>query len=230
MLANLKTKWQSLIFRLLFYFLLALIALAIVLGISFTQRIKPHVENEILPNVERYIEYLIDDIGVPPDLAVAQRLADELPFELRIEGRGVDWSSSTNLRPISYYDFEAVPRPYDNVYVSHHRRAEFLMIEQGAYRYLFAVDNGFRRGQERRHGFLFVSMGLIFFLLYLAIRRMFRPIEAMSQQLRRMLSWYQRVDLSAQETLQQLMDCSADELWLTRSSTVDLSVGLSGLQ
>jgi len=111
MLANLKTKWQSLIFRLLFYFLLALIALAIVLGISFTQRIKPHLENEILPNVERYIEYLIDDIGVPPDLAVAQRLADELPFELRLEGRGVDWSSSRNLRPISHYDFEAAPRP-----------------------------------------------------------------------------------------------------------------------
>jgi hypothetical protein len=44
----LKSKWQSLVFRLLFYFLVSLLALAVVLGISFTKRIKPHVQNEIV--------------------------------------------------------------------------------------------------------------------------------------------------------------------------------------
>jgi len=90
----LQQKRQSLVFRLLLYFLITILAFAVVLGISFSQRLKPHVQNEILPNVERYIEYLIDDIGLPPDLAVAQRLADGLPFELGIEGRGVNWVSS----------------------------------------------------------------------------------------------------------------------------------------
>ena len=206
MLNYLQTKWQSLIFRLLFCFLIAIVALAIVLGISFAKRVKPHVQNEILPNVERYIEYLIDDIGLPPDLAVAQQLAEELPFELRIEGQGMDWSSSRTLLPISHYEFEAAPPPYENVYVSHHRRAEFLMIDQGAYRYLFAVDNGYRRGQERRHGFLFLFLGLIFFILYLAIRRMFRPIEAMSRQVRRIGEGdlEQNIDVSGKSELAQL--------------------------
>lgn len=185
MLVYLQTKWQSLIFRLLFYFLVSILALAVVLGISFAKRVKPHVQNEILPNVERYIEYLIDDIGIPPDLEVAQRLADDLPFELRIEGQGVKWSSSTRLGAISRYRFEAAPAPYDNVYFSHHGRSEYLLIELHGYRYLFAVDNSFRRGQERRHGYLFVFLGLILFALYFAIRRMFRPIEAISQQVRR---------------------------------------------
>ena len=80
MLHFLQTKWQSLVFRLLFFFLISMLALAIILGASFAQRLKPHVQNEILPNLERYIEYLIDDIGSPPDLLVAQRLADQLPF------------------------------------------------------------------------------------------------------------------------------------------------------
>ncbi|TNF89993.1 MAG: HAMP domain-containing histidine kinase [Gammaproteobacteria bacterium] len=184
MLAYLQRKWQSLIFRLLFYFLIAILALAIVLGVSFAKRVRPHVQNEILPNVERYIEYLIDDIGIPPDLVVAQRLADELPFELRIEGQGVDWSSSPRLGAISGYHFEPAPAPYDNVYFSHHRRAEYLLVELRDYRYLFVVDNSFRLGQERRHGFLFVFLGLIFFVLYFAIRRLFRPLETMSQQVR----------------------------------------------
>jgi hypothetical protein len=158
MLVYLQTKWQSLIFRLLFYFLVSILALAVVLGISFAKRVKPHV----------YIEYLIDDIGIPPDLEVAKRLADDLPFELRIEGQGVKWSSSTRLGAISRYRFEAAPAPYDNVYFSHHGRSEYLLIELHGYRYLFAVDNSFRRGQERRHGYLFVFLGLILFALYFA--------------------------------------------------------------
>ena len=63
----LQSKWQSLVFRLLFYFLISMLVIALILGASFTQRLKPHVQNEILPNLARYIEYLIDDIGHPPD-------------------------------------------------------------------------------------------------------------------------------------------------------------------
>ncbi|MDH3388723.1 MAG: HAMP domain-containing histidine kinase [Gammaproteobacteria bacterium] len=180
----LKARWQSLIFRLLFYFVISMLAVAVALAISFTRGLKPHFENEILPNVERYIEYLIDDIGIPPDLSVAQRLADELPFEIRIDGAGVEWTSSPRLKPISSYRFEPAPRPYDDVYFSQQRRNQYLLIRKQDYRYLFAIDNSFRRGSEQRHSLLLVFLGLILFLLYLAIRRMFRPIEAISQQVR----------------------------------------------
>ncbi|MDH3634673.1 MAG: HAMP domain-containing histidine kinase [Gammaproteobacteria bacterium] len=185
MWSYLQARWQSLIFRLLFYFLVSMLALAVILGISFAQRIKPHVQNEILPNVERYIEYLIEDIGNPPDLATAQQLAEQLPFEIRIEGQGIDWSSSPGLKAIAVYEFEPAPRPYDNVYLSHHRRDQFLLIQKQDYRYLFSVDNGFRRGSERRHWVLFLLLGSILLFLYFVIRRMFRPIEAMSRQVKK---------------------------------------------
>ena len=181
----LQTRWQSLIFRLLFYFLISSLALAVILATSFAQRLKPHVQNEILPNVARYIDYLIDDIGNPPDLSTARKLANELPFEIRIEGKGVDWASSPKLKAIDSYDFKPAPRPYDNVYFSHHRRDQYLLIQEQGYRYLFAVDNSFRQGAERRHWVLFVTLGSILFLLYLAIRRMFRPIGAISSQVKK---------------------------------------------
>ncbi len=181
----LQARWQSLIFRLLFYFLVSILALAFILATSFAQRFKPHMQNEILPNVARYIDYLIDDIGDPPDLSVALRLANELPFEIRIEGKGIDWASTPGLGAISGYDFKPAPRPYDNVYLGHHRRDQFLMIQRQGYRYLFVVDNSFREGSERRHWVLFVALGSILFLLYFAIRRMFRPIGAISTQVRK---------------------------------------------
>ena len=181
----LVSKWQSLIFRLLFYFMLSILALAVILAISFTQRLRPHVQQQILPNVERYLDYLISDIGNPPNLQVAQQLADDLPFEIRIEGQGSQWASNPALKPISSYRFEAAPSPYDDVYYGHHRRAELLLIKRDALQYLFVVEDGFRRGSERRHGLLFVGVAAILLLLYLGIRRLFRPIGAMSEQVRR---------------------------------------------
>ena len=181
----LQAKWQSLIFRLLFYFMISMLAVAIILAVSFAQRLKPHFQNEILPNVERYIDYIIEDIGSPPNLSIAAQLADKLPFEIRIEGKAIAWASSPNLKAISSYDFEPAPPPYDNVYFSHHRRDEYLLIKKQGYRYMFAVDNSFRQGAERRHWVLLVILGAILLLLYLAIRSMFKPVEAMSQQVRK---------------------------------------------
>ena len=185
MLDYLASKWQSLIFRLLFYFMLSILALAMVLAISFTQRLRPHVQQQILPNVERYLDYLISDIGNPPNLLVAQRLADELPFEIRIEGQGSQWASNPAIKPISSYRFEAAPPPYDNVHYGHQRRTELLLIKRDGLQYLFVVEDGFRRGAERRHGLLFVGLAAILLMLYLGIRRLFRPIGAMSELVRR---------------------------------------------
>ena len=192
----LQSKWQSLIFRLLFYFLLAMLTLAIIVAISFAKRLKPHFEHEILPNVERYIEYLIDDIGQPPDLEVAQRLADDLPIELRIVGPGLNWTSSRIVQPIETYHLERAPAPYDDVFIGHHRRDEILLVKRAGYQYLFTLDNSFRKRSERRHWALFLLIGGTLFVLYLAIRRLFRPVGAISRQ----------VDMIAQGDLDQSIE------------------------
>ncbi len=182
MLNYLRSKWDSLVFRLLFYFLLSMLALAIAVTISFTKRFKPQLQNEVLPNLNRYIEYLVDDIGHPPRIATARRLARELPFDIRIEGQGIDWSSSPRLGPISGYRFRRAPPPFERLFLSERRRHQYLMVEERGYRYLFAIDDGFRNDAERRHGYLFVVLGLILVALYLAIRRMLRPMQAISAQ------------------------------------------------
>lgn len=195
---SIQAKWQSLIFRLLFYFLLAILALAIIVAASFAKRLKPHFQQEILPNVERYIEYLIDDIGYPPDLGVAEQLARDLPIELRIVGPDLDWTSSPMIQPIDSYQLERAPPPYEDVFIGHHRRDEILLVQRAGFQYLFTLDSNFRQRSERRHWALFVLIGATLFILYLAIRRLFRPIGAISSQ----------VDKIAQGDLDQRIDSS----------------------
>lgn len=177
-------QYQSLIFRILLYFVLSALAVALVLGWNFASRIKPRFNNEVLPNLSQYIQYVVRDIGTPPDLEKAESLTEKLPFELRIDGAGVNWSSTSRLRAIDTYRFKPAPRPYQNYSISRHDRDHLLKLEVSGYRYLFSVDNDFNSGSSYRHWLLFVLLAGILLILYLAIRRLFDPVRDISQHLK----------------------------------------------
>ncbi len=188
MLENLRQyfriKRQSLIFRLLFYFVLSMLIVGLILSINFTNRIKPHFKNELLPNLARYIEYVVDDIGSPPNLDRAQSLASELPFEIRIEGANINWSSQPKIDSIDNFELEPAPPPYQEYFIGHEHDEFVLMVKKQAYRYLFVVDSSYRSGSRKRHWVLFVALGGTLFILYFFIRRMFRPIATIVKQVR----------------------------------------------
>ncbi len=181
----LQEKYQSLIFRILLYFIFSAIAIAIVLGWSFASRIKPRFEQEVLPNLSQYIQYLVNDVGTPPDLDKAKDLSRRLPFELRIEGPDVDWSSSAKLSHADAYQLKPAPYPYNNYLISHHSEDHLLLVEREGYRFLFAVESSFRSGSKDRHGVLFMLLGGVLILLYLGVRGLFRPLMDVSTHLKK---------------------------------------------
>ncbi len=180
--AYLRVKRQSLVFRLLFYFVISMVVVALILAFNFSSRIKPHLKNDLLPNLARYIEYVVDDIGSPPNLEKAKSLAFELPFELRIEGPSIDWSSQPGVRAIKAYELERARPPYHRYYIGSEHSEYFLKLDKGEFSYLFVVDSDFRSGTQKRHWFFFSLLGGTLFILYLLIRRMFRPIAMISRQ------------------------------------------------
>ena len=178
----LRVKRQGLVFRLLFYFVLSMVVVAMILVFNFSSRIKPHLKNDLLPNLARYIEYVVDDIGSPPDLAKAGSLAQSLPFELRIEGPDLEWSSLSTMVAIKSYKLEQAPRPYQRYHIGARDNEYFVRLDKGRFSYLFLVDSDFRSGSRKRHWFFFSLLGGTLFILYMLIRRMFRPIGMISQQ------------------------------------------------
>jgi signal transduction histidine kinase len=177
-----QVKRQSLIFRLLLYFIISMVVVALILAINFTSRIKPHLQNEFLPNLAKYIEYVVTDIGAPPDLERAAVLTRDLPFELRIEGPTVSWSSQPGVGDIRSYDLESAPPPYQSYYIGSENHQFFVKLERAEYSYLFIATRDFRSGSEKRHWILFLLLAGTLFLLYFLIRRMFRPISLISRQ------------------------------------------------
>ncbi len=159
-----------------------MIVVAIILAFNFSSRIKPHLKNDLLPNLARYIEYVVEDIGSPPDLAKASSLAHSLPFELRIEGQDVAWSSQLTIEAINAYKLEQASRPYQRYYIGSRHNEYFVRLDKGGFSYMFLVDSDFRSGSRKRHWFFFALLGSTLFILYMLIRRMFRPFAMISQQ------------------------------------------------
>jgi methyl-accepting chemotaxis protein len=105
-----------------------------------------------------------------------------LPFELRIEGNNIEWSSRFDIQKISQYRLKRAPKPYQNYSVGSHRNYHYLLSKKGEYRYLFIVDSDFGDHQSRRHWLLFLVLGGTLIGLYYFIRRLFIPIKVISLQ------------------------------------------------
>ncbi len=182
----LTRQYQSLIFRILLYFVISALAVALVLGWNFANRIKPHFINEVLPNLSQYIQYLVHDIGSPPNLEKARSLSEKLQFNLRIEGIGVNWSSTPRLLPIDTYYLESAPYPYQKYSISRRERDHLLLLEVEQFQYMFSVKNSFRSGSRYRHWLLFILLAGILVILYLASRRLFSPVSDISRHVKKL--------------------------------------------
>lgn len=202
----LRVKRASLISSILLYFIISLLVIGLVLGISFTSRIKPYFQNDILPNVARYIQYVVEDIGSPPDLEKAKRLASELPFELRIEGKDIAWSSNSDISAMVNYQLQAAPYPYDEYQIGEGRYRHFVVTERQGYRFMFVANSSFESGSRKRHWILFLLLAGTLFILYLAIRRLFKPIESISSHLSKISggNFEGQIEITGENELAQL--------------------------
>ena len=178
-------KWQSLIFKILLYFCLSMIVVALILGFNFANRLKPHFKDEVLPNLARYLDYVVADIGAPPDTQIARSLASDLHFDILIEGPDISWSSNQSKRSISSYHLRQAPFPYQKFKVGGERHRFYVLMERNNYKYLFVVKNEFRKGLRHRHWILFSMLAGTLLILYLLIRKLFKPIRLISRQVKK---------------------------------------------
>jgi hypothetical protein len=52
-----------------------------------------------------HTEYILNDIGWPPDIERAQAIVDRIPVDIRIVGPDLDWSSTSDFYPLEDIPF-----------------------------------------------------------------------------------------------------------------------------
>lgn len=179
--AMFKNIRQSLITRLMIYFVIAGIAVIALFSINVAFSLKVHFKNEILPNISQYLIYISDDIGTPPDLKKAQQLSAQLSIKMIIKGPNTNWHSNKTLKTLPKLKFESAPHPYQQFKIAHHRHHNFVLLSNGDFDYYFSLKKQLRRQYSERTTLLFiVFIGFLLLLFYL-IKHSLKPLKVISK-------------------------------------------------
>ncbi len=179
----LRALRRSLFARLVLIFLATALAFGVLDNAAelLVDRERPY-QRLIGAHLSRYVDYLLQDLGMPPDPGRARALTESVPLDIRLNGPGVDWSSHSK-----------VPRAADLTFDRHgHARQwrrsfrRFVHRRVGEYSVVFATPPfGYRVEHNVAGSFMLLGSLAILFLCYLAVRRLFSPIRLLHDGVQR---------------------------------------------
>ena len=142
-------------------------------------------------HVSLYAEYLLADIGQPPDTARAQAITDTIPVDIRIEGPDLSWASDSAFPVLSELDFATrrdpdLPDDGSDFWIESLSDAEFatvdrhrfLKVRQGRYDIVMVSPKIARQPHARYSALTVILVALaVLFLCYAAVQWLIRPLQ-----------------------------------------------------
>ena len=181
---------RSLSFRLLAIFLI-LGGLFVLGTIDAIQRFynSDQIRGLISGHLSLHVQYVRDDIGVPPRIERAINITERVPVDIRILGPSVDWASDPAFPRIEELVFAPSPRFSDepDAWVDELRGVDFastenheyLRMQQGGYNIVVSSPRISDKPDGPNLITQVILLGLFFLMLgYLSVRWLFRPIRA----------------------------------------------------
>lgn len=149
-------------------------------------------------HIALHTEYVLGDIGVPPNIERAMEIVAQIPIDIRIVGPDQDWGSDPDfpdlealpfgplglleLSDASRNEVEAWARTLELVEFARHQEHVFVKLVQGDYLIVFASPRIRETRPPTYTTLIFSVVGLTMLLLmYLAVRWLFRPIKWMQE-------------------------------------------------
>ncbi|MDG2141893.1 MAG: HAMP domain-containing sensor histidine kinase [Gammaproteobacteria bacterium] len=204
-----KNVRRSLFFRLMAIFGTTVVLFLVIILISLQVISSNDDTIEAIPDYfTRHVESIIEDIGTPPNLSNAMRLASELDWTINIRNPIMEWSSNSQNRldvDLSEYEESLTPDAERRTILGE----DIIRVVRGGYdfyMYQSAQENG-----QFNYFVLYIAMTLasiILFLNYLMVNKMLNPVRLLKRGAERIrqgdLSY--RVRSNLQDELGELTD------------------------
>jgi len=150
----------------------------LLIGAYFGSQFRFNRRDSFLKNMDAYADYMIRDMGSPPDRRTAERLARETTMNIAVEGAGIGWATAPPPEP-SKYKHPAHRTPRGSF--GWDRGIYFYETERDGVRYRFW---GSARDIPEGGGLiLYLFLGLVSAVMigaYLVIRRLLSPIRLLA--------------------------------------------------
>ena len=143
---------------------------------------EPIVSQPFQKTIYHYINYIIDDLGNPPQLVHAQRISQETALQISYEGTDTVWTTDPDSRRFSPRRLNAW-KEYPNVSSGKIRREFVVKIdhERGVFLFKFNTIPGEEEHLTGWHFGLLLVVSLILGAAYLMIRKVLKPIARLKE-------------------------------------------------
>jgi len=167
---------HSLSGRLTLLFIGMAVLFVLLVGAGIGRAFHDHYNLTLRPHLQRYIEYMRHDIGIPPNLARADALSRELPVIIQIAGPDGVWVSRGAPADLGALELRTRTPTRDNgneYRYGEHNGSEYFVLRDGPYTFAFSVPSG---KPAYRYLWPIAALLLVLALLYHATRWLIRPI------------------------------------------------------
>jgi signal transduction histidine kinase len=176
---------NSLTGKLVLLFLSMAVLFVVLVGGSMGKVFRDHFDTNVRSHLNQYLEYVQQDIGIPPNRKRAAELADKLHVDIYIVDADGVWAS--NSTPLNFQALELDKRFQQNGMEYGMARIgsnEVFMARSGDTSLYFDVPN--LHAERKGRGFIPILVLLfVLFLLYYLTQRMIRPVAALAAGVRR---------------------------------------------
>ncbi len=178
-----KRRWpvrrHGLTIKLLLIYLGMILLGVFLVGGAMRHAFKEGFQDNIKPHLEAYIQYILDDLGEPPQRQRAQKLTEKIPLEIYFQSDLEQWSTDgaafPELDEIHYWrrsGFHGGPIKFGN-----RDGDEVTVIESDDYTLLFLSPDGDDHWRPAMLLPLIIVIA-VFFVLYYLTQRLFAPLHA----------------------------------------------------
>ena len=129
-------------------------------------------------NVVQYLNYLIADMGTPPNLDRAREIARQSFLEIRYESPDLSWTTSDDL-PSAFKGRFIAWRQNPDVRLGKYRGRHVIEVDKEAGRFIFGLSQNLPVDSERKRlvVIMFVLLTVILAAAFFAIRYILRPVK-----------------------------------------------------
>ncbi len=142
----------------------------------------PRNRETLINNIKVYTDYIVKEIGSPPDIKRAAAIAARTGFIISIDAAGMSWSSAAT-PPVPALRHEIHRLPDGDI---GWERGRFLYRKNyGPYRYMFSTRHNLPGEAEELHLILLIALlSIILGICFLLIRKILMPVRRLASGMR----------------------------------------------
>ncbi|MBC8182606.1 HAMP domain-containing histidine kinase [candidate division KSB1 bacterium] len=165
--------------KLLFVLVVTGFFVVLLVGLLFKIFFDSSVHKLLEKNIINYADYIIQDIGVPPDTLRAKQIANEFAIEIRYESPGFVWTTSPDSPTIDEVGKQRRHQTHSPRWWAHEN---FVITNPDGSRFLFYsnMKNVFKMPPGFIFGFLFFLI-LILTATHFFIRQILKPVRWLTE-------------------------------------------------